>query len=101
MTVKNSTNINKTMNTSHLNSLNTNNTTTFDLGNPGPSLGQAQKCDAVKPKKKTQCFLCLKRFNVNKNKNDSNTTNINIIVFTLVKFRNGINIFKSSNYRLK
>jgi hypothetical protein len=31
VTVKNSTNINKTMNTSHLNSLNTNNTTTFHL----------------------------------------------------------------------
>jgi hypothetical protein len=31
------------------------------LGNPGPRLGPAQKCDAVKPKKKPQCFLCLKR----------------------------------------
>jgi hypothetical protein len=32
-----------------LNSLNTKNTTINDVGNPGPGLGQAQKCDGVKP----------------------------------------------------
>jgi len=33
---------------SHLNSLNTKKTTTDDIGNPGPDLGQAQKCGVVK-----------------------------------------------------
>ena len=30
--------------TSQLNSLNTKKTVTYDIGNPGPGLGQAQKC---------------------------------------------------------
>ena len=62
--VNNSTNINKTNNhlspqqqspltsttiTSHLNSLNINKTTTYVVGNPGPGLGQAQKCGRIKP----------------------------------------------------
>ena len=39
------TNINKMNNhlSSELNSLNTTNTTTYDVGDPGPGLGQAQK----------------------------------------------------------
>jgi hypothetical protein len=40
----------KPANTSHLNSLNTKKkTTTDDVGNTSPSLGQAQKCGRVKP----------------------------------------------------
>jgi hypothetical protein len=35
--------------TGHLNLLNTKKTTTYDVGNPGPGLGQAQKCGRVKP----------------------------------------------------
>jgi hypothetical protein len=35
--------------TSHLKSLNIKKTTTYDAGNPGPGLGQAQKCGGVKP----------------------------------------------------
>ena len=31
-----------------LNSLNMKKTTTYDIGNPGPGLGQAQKCGWVK-----------------------------------------------------
>ena len=50
--VINSTNINKTNNHHHLssllNSLNTEKTTTYDVGNPDPGLGQAQKCGGVK-----------------------------------------------------
>ena len=44
-------NINETNNdfSSKLNSLNTNETTTCDIGNPDPGLGQAQKCGRVKP----------------------------------------------------
>jgi hypothetical protein len=34
---------------SQLNSMNTKKTTTYDVGNPGPGLGQAQKCGRVKP----------------------------------------------------
>jgi len=34
--------------TSHLHSLNTKKTTTYDVGNPGPGLGQAHKCGSVK-----------------------------------------------------
>ena len=34
--------------TSHPNSLNTKNTTTYHIGNPDPGLGQAQKCGGVK-----------------------------------------------------
>jgi len=47
--VINSTNTNKTYSTttSHLNSLNTQKTTTYDVGNPGPGLGQAQKCGGI------------------------------------------------------
>jgi hypothetical protein len=44
--VKNSTNINKTNN--HLHSLNTKKTTTYDVRNPDPAFGQANKCDGVK-----------------------------------------------------
>jgi hypothetical protein len=36
--------------TSHLNSLNRKNTTSYDIGNPGPGLGQAQICGVVKPR---------------------------------------------------
>jgi len=34
--------------TSHLNSLKKKNTTAYDIGNPGPALGQAQKYVGVK-----------------------------------------------------
>ena len=49
--VINSTNINQMNNhlSSYLISLNANQTTTYDVGNPGPGLGQAHKCDGVKP----------------------------------------------------
>jgi len=49
--VINSTNINKINDhlSSLLNSLITKKTRTNDVGNPGPGLGQAQKCDGVKP----------------------------------------------------
>jgi hypothetical protein len=46
--VINSSNINKTNNlnlSSFLNSLNTKHTTTYGVGNPGPDLGQAKKCE--------------------------------------------------------
>jgi len=46
--INNSTNIKQTI-TSHLHSLNTKKTMTYDIGNPGPGLGQAQKCGWVKP----------------------------------------------------
>jgi hypothetical protein len=46
--VNNSTNSNKTI-TSHLNTLNIANTTTYGVENPDPGLGQAQKCGSVKP----------------------------------------------------
>ena len=48
--VINSTNINKMNNhlSSELNLLNTKKTTTYDVGNPGPDLGQAQKWVEVK-----------------------------------------------------
>ena len=49
MIVNNSTNINKRTITSHLNSMNTKRTTTYDVGNPDPGLGQAQRYDGVKP----------------------------------------------------
>jgi hypothetical protein len=44
-------NINKMNNhfSCYLNSLNTKMTTTYDVGNPGLGLGQAQKCGGVKP----------------------------------------------------
>jgi hypothetical protein len=35
--------------TSHLNSLNTKMTTTYDIGNPDPGLEQAQICGVIKP----------------------------------------------------
>ena len=35
--------------TSHLKSLNTKMSTTYDAGNPGPGLGQAHKCGGIKP----------------------------------------------------
>jgi hypothetical protein len=35
--------------TFHLNSLNIKKTMIYDEGNSGPGLGQAQKCDRVKP----------------------------------------------------
>ena len=49
--VNNFVNINKTNNhlASELSSLNKKKTTTHDFGNPGPGLGQAQKCGGVKP----------------------------------------------------
>jgi hypothetical protein len=47
--VNNSANINKTYNDLLTFSLNTKKTTTCDIGNPGPGLGQAQKCGEVKP----------------------------------------------------
>jgi len=40
-----------TKSTSHLKSLNTNKTTTNDIGNPGSCLEQAHKCGGVKPVK--------------------------------------------------
>jgi len=43
----NSTKSTKCTTTSHLNSLNTNKTMTYD-GNPGPGLGQTQECGGVK-----------------------------------------------------
>jgi hypothetical protein len=45
MMIINSTNINKMNNhlSSELNLLNTKKTTTYDVGNPGPDLGQAQR----------------------------------------------------------
>jgi hypothetical protein len=46
--INNSTYINKRI-TYHLNSLNTNKTTTHDVGIPGPGLGQAHKYGGVKP----------------------------------------------------
>jgi hypothetical protein len=39
--VNNSTNVNKWTTIYHLNSLNTRNTTAYDIGNPGPGLGLA------------------------------------------------------------
>jgi len=47
--VINSTNINKTNNhlSTELNSLNTTMTTTYDVGNPCPGLGQSPKCGVV------------------------------------------------------
>ena len=49
MIVNNSTYINKINNhLSYLNSLNINKATTYDIGNPGPGLGQTQKCGRVK-----------------------------------------------------
>ena len=42
-------NSNKTTIISHLDSLNTQKTTTYDLGNPDPGLGQAQQCGGVTP----------------------------------------------------
>jgi hypothetical protein len=49
MMVNNPTSINKTNNISLLNSLNTQTkSTTYNIGNPGPGLGLAQKCDTVK-----------------------------------------------------
>jgi hypothetical protein len=42
--------INKWSITSHLHSLNTKKKTmTYDVGNPGPGLGQTQKCGRVRP----------------------------------------------------
>jgi hypothetical protein len=35
--------------TSHLDSLNTQKTMTYDIGNPGPGLEQKQKCGWAKP----------------------------------------------------
>jgi len=35
--------------TSHLNSLNTQNTTSYGVGNLGPGLGHAQTCGGIKP----------------------------------------------------
>ena len=48
MMVISSTNINE-INNKHLNSLNTKKTMTYDVGNPNPDLGQAQRCGRVKP----------------------------------------------------
>ena len=47
--VDNSTNINKTNNHPHHKPPNTKKTTTYDVGNPGPSLKQAHTCDRIKP----------------------------------------------------
>jgi len=49
MIVSNSNNINKAKITSHMNSLNTKKTTTYDVRNLGPGLVQAQKCGVAKP----------------------------------------------------
>jgi hypothetical protein len=49
MMVKIFPNINKANNHFHLISLNTKKATTYDVGNPDPVFGQAQKCGAVKP----------------------------------------------------
>jgi len=35
--------------TSHLHSFNTKKTTKYEVGNTGPVMGQAHKCDRVKP----------------------------------------------------
>jgi hypothetical protein len=48
--------------TSHLISLNTKNTTIYDVGNPDPDLGEAQKCDGIKTViqmvyRFSQCFV--------------------------------------------
>jgi hypothetical protein len=48
MMVNNTTNINKTI-TSHIKSLSIKKTKTYDAGNPGPGLGQAQKGGGIKP----------------------------------------------------
>ena len=48
--VNNSTNT-KWTTTSDLKQLNTKKTTTYDVGNPSPDLGQAQKCGRVNPVK--------------------------------------------------
>jgi hypothetical protein len=47
--VNNTININNTNNHPYLKSLNTQKNTTYGVGNPGPGLGQAQKCGGVKP----------------------------------------------------
>jgi hypothetical protein len=47
MIINNSININKR--NSPQNILSTKKTMTYDVGNPGPGLEQAQKCDGVKP----------------------------------------------------
>ena len=54
----NFTNINKTNNhsSSQLNSSNAKKTMTYDIGNPGPSLGQAQKY-GVKPVNEISTFF--------------------------------------------
>jgi hypothetical protein len=46
--VNNSTNINKTI-TTHHNSLITKETKAYDVENPGPDLGQGQRCGRFKP----------------------------------------------------
>jgi hypothetical protein len=47
--VNNSTNINKTNNhLSNLKLMNIKKTTTYDIGDPGPGLGQAHKCGRLK-----------------------------------------------------
>jgi hypothetical protein len=46
--VNNSTNINKTNNhLSNLKSMNIKKTTTYDIGDPGPGLGQTHKSDSL------------------------------------------------------
>ena len=45
--IHNSTNINKQTINSHLNSLNTKKTMTYDIGNLGPGLGQTQRCGGL------------------------------------------------------
>ena len=47
--VNNSTNVNKWTTIYHLNSLNTRNTTAYDIGNPGPGLGQVHKYGGISP----------------------------------------------------
>jgi hypothetical protein len=46
--VNNTININNTNNHLYLKSLNTQKNTTYGVGNPGPGLGQTQKCGRVK-----------------------------------------------------
>ena len=48
--VNNSTNTKRII-TSDLKQLNTKKTTTYDVGNPSPDLGQTQKCGRVNPVK--------------------------------------------------
>jgi len=55
--------------TSHLKSLNIKRSTAYDIGNPGPRLGQAQKCCGVKSVKGISTSIHDALTNTNKIKN--------------------------------